>query len=134
MQAYARSKLANIVFTRELARRLAPREVTANAAHPGTVATGFAGDGDTRGLLALGIKATKPFMASPTRGAETSVYLASSPEVVCVTGEYFVRCRARTPSRAALDDAAARRLWQVSEELAGLAPSGLGPRREPSGD
>jgi NAD(P)-dependent dehydrogenase (short-subunit alcohol dehydrogenase family) len=117
MKAYARSKLANILFTDELARRLSGTGVTANSLHPGTVATGFARDDDASGFLAFGIRVIKPFILTPEQGARTSVYLASSPEVADVTGRYFVRCRARTPSPAARDEAAAALLWSVSEEL-----------------
>jgi NAD(P)-dependent dehydrogenase (short-subunit alcohol dehydrogenase family) len=117
MQAYSKSKLANIYFTIELARRLEGTGVTVNCLHPGTVATGFAQDGDSSGLFAIGIKVAKPFMLTAARGARTSVYVASSPEVAGVTGQYFVKCRARKPSRAARDDGAARRLWNMSEEL-----------------
>ncbi|MGA2521381.1 MAG: SDR family oxidoreductase [Acidimicrobiales bacterium] len=117
MQAYSRSKLANIYFTTELARRLEGTGVTVNCLHPGTVATGFARDGDASGVLAFGIKLIKPFILTAEKGARTSVYLASSPEVAGVTGKYFVKCRARTPSRAARDPEAARRLWQESDAL-----------------
>ena len=117
MQAYSRSKLANILFTTELARRLAGRQVTANCLHPGTVASGFARDDDAKGFLAFGIKVVKPFILTPKQGARTSVYLASSPEVAEVTGQYVVRCRARVPSPAAQDPAAATLLWSLSEEL-----------------
>jgi NAD(P)-dependent dehydrogenase (short-subunit alcohol dehydrogenase family) len=117
MSVYARSKLANVLFTAELARRLAGQGVTANSLHPGTVATGYARDGDASGILAFGIKVIKPFILTPEKGAKTSVYLASSPEVAGVTGRYFVKCRARKPSAAARDEAAAARLWSVSEEL-----------------
>lgn len=120
MAVYSRTKLANILFTRELARRLPADRVTANCLHPGTVATGFARDGDAAGWLAFGVKLIKPFVLTAQRGAATSIYLASSPEVAGVTGKYFVKCRERTPSKAAQDDAAARRLWEVSEELVGL--------------
>ncbi len=117
MQAYGRSKLANILFTNELAHHLEGTGVTANSVHPGTVATGFARDDDATGFLAFGIKVIKPFILTPEKGARTSVYLASSPEVDGVTGQYFVKCRARTPSPAARDGAAATLLWSVSEEL-----------------
>lgn len=120
MQVYGSSKLANILFTIELARRLSGTGVTANSAHPGTVATGYGRDGDTRGLFAFGLKVIKPFILTPEKGARTSVYLASSPEVAGVTGQYFVKCKARKPSAAARDEAAARRLWTVSEELVGV--------------
>jgi retinol dehydrogenase 12 len=123
MRVYGLSKLANILFTLELARRLEGKDVTANSLHPGTVRTGYGGDGDARGLLALGIKIASPFFLSPAKGARTSVYLASSPEVEGVSGEYFVKCKPRQPRRWAKDAAAAQRLWQVSEQLVGLAPA-----------
>jgi NAD(P)-dependent dehydrogenase (short-subunit alcohol dehydrogenase family) len=123
MSVYGRSKLANVLFTAELARRLAGRGVTANSLHPGTVATGYARDGDANGVLAFGIKVIKPFILTPEKGARTSVYLASSPEVAEVTGRYFVKCRAREPSAAARDEVAAARLWSVSEELIDRATS-----------
>ncbi|HEY5244321.1 MAG TPA: SDR family oxidoreductase [Acidimicrobiales bacterium] len=122
LPVYGASKLANILFTTELARRLDGTGVTANCLHPGTVATGYGRDGDTRGFLAFGVKVIKPFVLSPERGAVTSVYLASSPAVADVTGRYFVKCRAREPSAAARDADAARRLWEVSETLVGSAP------------
>jgi NAD(P)-dependent dehydrogenase (short-subunit alcohol dehydrogenase family) len=117
MLVYSKSKLANIYFTTELARRLAGTGVTVNCLHPGTVATGYARDGDASGILAFGIKVIKPFILSAEKGARTSVYLASSPDVAGVTGQYFVKCRARKPSAVARDDEAARRLWNYSEEL-----------------
>jgi NAD(P)-dependent dehydrogenase (short-subunit alcohol dehydrogenase family) len=124
MRAYSRSKLANILFTRELARRLASTGVTANALHPGTVATGFARDDDAKGLLAFGVRLIKPFVLTPEQGARTSVYLASSPEVADVTGEYFVKCRPKVPSSAARNAAAAVLLWSVSEELVAQSTTG----------
>ena len=117
MAVYSKSKLANILFTTELARRLAGTGVTANCVHPGTVATGYGRDGDATGFLAFGLKVIKPFVLTPEQGARTSVYVASSPDVADVTGRYFVKCRARTPSKAARDEAAAARLWEVSEKL-----------------
>jgi retinol dehydrogenase-12 len=120
-RAYAASKLANILFTRELARRLAGSAVTANCAHPGLVRTRFGRE--VRGPMRVGVTLARPFMLSPQRGARTIVYLATSPEVAGATGGYYVKSRLREPSPAARDDAAARRLWQVSEELTGL-PSG----------
>ncbi len=117
MQAYSRSKLANILFTTELARRLSGTGVTANAVHPGTVASGFARDDDASGFLAFGIKLIKPFILTPEQGARTQVYVATSPDVEGVTGRYFVRSKARVPSAAARDESAAALLWSVSEEL-----------------
>ncbi len=120
MRVYGQSKLANILFTVELSRRLSGSGVSANALHPGTVRTGYGADGDARGFLAFGIRIASPFFLSPAKGARTSVYLASSPEVEGVSGEYFVKCKARQPRRWAQDPEAAARLWRVSEELVGL--------------
>jgi NAD(P)-dependent dehydrogenase (short-subunit alcohol dehydrogenase family) len=117
LAAYGRSKLANIYFTTELARRLAGTGVTVNCVHPGTVATGFGRDGDARGLIPIALTLMKPFISKADKGAETSVYLASSPDVAGVTGRYFVKCQAQTTSQAAQDDAAARRLWEISENM-----------------
>ena len=117
MPVYSKSKLANIYFTTELARRLEGTGVTVNCLHPGVVATGYARDGDASGVLAFGVKVIKPFVLSAAQGARTSIYLASSPDVAGVTGQYFVKCRARQPSAVAQDDEAARRLWTHSEEL-----------------
>jgi NAD(P)-dependent dehydrogenase (short-subunit alcohol dehydrogenase family) len=117
LQVYSKSKLANIQFTTELARRLAGTGVTANSLHPGTVATGYGRDGDTKGVFAFGLKVIKPFILSPERGARTSVFLASSSEVAGVTGAYFVRCKQATPTRVARSTEAAARLWEVSEKL-----------------
>ena len=114
--AYGRSKLANILFTRELARRLAGAPVTANCLHPGFVATRF---GDNAGGLSQVIfPIAKLFAISPQKGAETIVYLASSPEVATSTGLYFDQRKPKTPSAAARDDAAAARLWAESEKIA----------------
>jgi len=126
MRVYGQSKLANILFTLELARRLEGTGVTANSLHPGTVRTGYGADGDARGFLSFGIKLASPFFLSPAKGARTSVYLASSPEVDGVSGEYFVKCRPRSPRRWAQDPEAARRLWEVSEQLTGLVPETSG--------
>ena len=120
MRVYGQSKLANILFTNELARRLEGTRVTANSLHPGTVRTGYGADGDARGFLSFGLKVSGPFFLSPAKGARTSVYLASSPEVDGVSGHYFVKCKPRTPRKWARDPDAAQRLWQVSEELVGL--------------
>jgi NAD(P)-dependent dehydrogenase (short-subunit alcohol dehydrogenase family) len=118
-RVYGRSKLANILFTRELARRLEAGAVTANCLHPGFVASRF-GDNNP-GLPRLGIGLAKRFFAlTPEQGAETVVYLAASPEVAGVTGGYFDKCRVRLPSAEAQDDAVARRLWDESAKLAGL--------------
>jgi NAD(P)-dependent dehydrogenase (short-subunit alcohol dehydrogenase family) len=118
-RSYSNSKLANILFTRELARRLDGTGVTANCLHPGVVRTGFGRD--ARPLMRAGITIAKPFMLSPERGADTMVYLASSPDVAAKTGGYYVKRQLREPSAAARDDGLARRLWEISERLTGLA-------------
>jgi NAD(P)-dependent dehydrogenase (short-subunit alcohol dehydrogenase family) len=118
-KAYGRSKLANILFTRELARRLTGTSVTANCLHPGFVATRF-GDNNS-GLFRFGIGIAKHLFAlSPEKGAETIVYLASSPDAAQMSGGYFARSRPATPTAAARDDGAARRLWEESARLANL--------------
>ena len=117
--AYGRSKLANILFTRELARRLAGTGVTANCLHPGFVATNFGNNND--GLWRLGIDIAKRLMAIPVeRGAETPVHVAAAPELERVTGRYFDKSLERAPDAPAQDGAAAARLWAISESLAGL--------------
>lgn len=115
---YARTKLMNILFTRELARRLAGTGVTANSLHPGFVNTRF-GD-ESGGLTAFVVKAAKRFALSPQEGAQTLIYLASSPEVAGVTGQYFYRCKVATPTEEAQNDASARRLWDISAQLTGV--------------
>jgi NAD(P)-dependent dehydrogenase (short-subunit alcohol dehydrogenase family) len=119
MKAYGRSKFCNILFTRELARRLRGSGVTANCLHPGFVATRF-GD-QSGGLISRFVWLAKFFAVSPTRGAETIVYLASSPEVAETTGQYFYKCHPTKPSTSAQDDRAALELWQRSAALAGMS-------------
>jgi retinol dehydrogenase-12 len=115
---YGRSKLANILFTRELARRAKGVGITVNCLHPGFVASDFLSKG---GLWSLIKPIAYLFAIDEEQGAKTSVYLASSPEVEGVSGKYFVRCKEKQPKRFAEDDEAARRLWEVSERLTGLA-------------
>ena len=116
-RTYRRSKLANILFTRELARRLAGTGVIANCLHPGFVASRF-GD-EAGGWLGWAFGVAKRLAAiSPERGADTLVYLASAPEAAGVSGEYFVKRKPAKPSAAARDKAAASRLWEASEEIA----------------
>lgn len=115
--AYGQSKLANILFTRELARRLEGTGVVANSLHPGIVATGFGLN--TSGLLRLAIRFFQLFMLTPEQGADTIVHLASAPEAASVSGKYFVKRREAMPRAPALDDGAAKRLWEVSERLTG---------------
>lgn len=119
-EAYARSKLCNVLFTYELARRLQNSGVTANALHPGYVNTGFAlNNGWPYRVFAKA--AASLFAQSPARGAQTSILLASSPEVEGVTGKYFAHCKETVSSPASHDMTAAERLWQVSLELTGKA-------------
>jgi NAD(P)-dependent dehydrogenase (short-subunit alcohol dehydrogenase family) len=117
--AYGRSKLCNILFTRELARRWSGKGVTANCLHPGFVDTRF-GDG-SGGFLSRVVRVAKTFAISPEKGAETIVCLASSPDVGR-SGEYFYECRPATPTAGARDDAAAERLWMESAKIAGIEP------------
>jgi NAD(P)-dependent dehydrogenase (short-subunit alcohol dehydrogenase family) len=119
-RAYNQSKLANVLFTYELARRLEGSGVTANALHPGVVRTAF-GQEDSRGWMRLMLPVLRPFMKSPERGAETSIHLASSPDVEGVSGRYFVGGRPKRSSRASYDTTTAARLWQTSAELVGLS-------------
>ena len=119
IRAYGRSKLCNILFTRELARRWSGKGVTANCLHPGFVATRF---GDASGGLLSGVVRIGKtlFAITPEKGAETIVYLASSPDVAAINGEYFYQCRPATPTAGGRDDAAAGRLWNESAKLAGI--------------
>jgi NAD(P)-dependent dehydrogenase (short-subunit alcohol dehydrogenase family) len=117
-RAYGRSKLCNILFTRELARRLEGTGVTANCLHPGFVATRF-GD-ESGGVIGRLFPFFKLLGRSAEKGADTIVYLASSPEVASDNGFYFFDRRKTKPTAAARDDAAARQLWAASERLAGL--------------
>jgi retinol dehydrogenase 12 len=115
---YAESKLANILFSRELARRLDGTGITVNSLHPGMVRTNFALN-DEGWIKAMWSRVTL-FALSPEQGAATSIYLASSPSVAGVTGEYFDKCRPVQPTRFGTDDDAAARLWTISEQLTGM--------------
>jgi NAD(P)-dependent dehydrogenase (short-subunit alcohol dehydrogenase family) len=121
-RVYGKTKLANIYFTRELARRVDPAEVTVNALHPGFVASRFGRDGDGGRMGELGMLIARPAAISPEKGARTSIWLASSPEVADTTGGYFYKCKPSTPSKLAQDDAIAARLWSVSGELVASVP------------
>jgi NAD(P)-dependent dehydrogenase (short-subunit alcohol dehydrogenase family) len=114
---YARSKLANILFTRELARRWDNTGITANAVHPGFVASRFGRDGDSGRLSEIVFPLLRPFAHTPEEGARTQIYVASAPELAGVTGGYWAKSAPATPSAAAQDDTAAARLWEVSERL-----------------
>jgi len=115
-KAYNASKLANVLFTYELARRLEGTGVTANVLHPGVVRTAFAAE-DPSGFWRFMIPLMRPMMKSPAKGADTVIYLASSPDVRDVSGRYFVNRRPRTSTKVSYDTALAARLWAVSEEL-----------------
>jgi retinol dehydrogenase-14 len=118
-QAYSQSKLANVVFTYELARRLDGTGVTATVLHPGVVRTAFAAE-DPSPLAKVMIPLSRPFLKTPAQGAATSIYLASAPEVEGVTGRYFANRKPKTSNKASYDTAAAARLWQISADLVGL--------------
>jgi NAD(P)-dependent dehydrogenase (short-subunit alcohol dehydrogenase family) len=124
-RVYADTKLANLYFSRELARRLRGSGVTVNAVHPGLVATGFAGEGDARGPLAWFYRYARPLMRTPERGAQTIVYAATAPELEGVSGEYFGNSRRARPSRMARNEVAARKLWAATAEvIAGFQQAG----------
>ena len=114
-QAYGHSKLANILFNRELSRRLADSTVISNALHPGAVATGIGSNNGGFGKVAMWL--LRPFFLTPEQGARTSIYLASTPEAGAFRGEYFIKCKSVQPKPWARDDAAAQRLWTLSEQL-----------------
>jgi NAD(P)-dependent dehydrogenase (short-subunit alcohol dehydrogenase family) len=117
-RAYGQSKLANILFAKALARRLAGR-ATANALHPGVIGTNLGRHMNPLLGSALGVL-MKPFGKSIAQGAATSCYVAVRPEVTGITGQYFADCAVREPSRLARDEALGERLWEVSEQLTGL--------------
>lgn len=117
--AYSQSKLANVLFSYELARRLLHSKVTANVLHPGVTSTAFGAE-DPADLQRLFVPIVKPFMKSPARGAATSIYLASAPDLGQVTGGYFVGRRLKKSSARSYDQADAARLWRVSAELVDL--------------
>jgi NAD(P)-dependent dehydrogenase (short-subunit alcohol dehydrogenase family) len=118
MRSYGQSKLCNILFTRELARRLEGTRVTANCLHPGVIASGF-GHTDGGGFFSVMLSIARPFFITPEKGARTQVWLSSAPEVEGVTGKYFDKCKERAPNKAAQEAGAPERLWAISEELTG---------------
>ena len=115
-RAYNQSKLANVLFTYELARRMPAASITANALHPGVVSTSFGAD-DPAVVQRLLVPLLRPFMTTPARGAATSIHLASDPDLAQVTGRFFARSRPRLSSERSYDRAVATRLWQVSADL-----------------
>jgi NAD(P)-dependent dehydrogenase (short-subunit alcohol dehydrogenase family) len=118
LRAYAQSKLAIVLFTYELARRLERTGVTVNTLHPGTVATNFATNNP--GVVSLSMRLFRSAFLSPEQGAQTSIFLATSSEVEGVTGKYFVKQKVIPSSPASYDTATAGRLWQVSAKMTGL--------------
>ena len=119
-RAYNQSKLANVMFTYELARRLEGTGVTATVLHPGVVRTAFAAEDPARWQRVF-LPVIRPFMKTPDQGAETSIYLASSPDVDDITGRYFADRKPKRSSKASYDTAAQARLWQVSAALVSLS-------------
>jgi retinol dehydrogenase 14 len=125
--AYNQSKLANVMFTYELARRLAGTGVTATALHPGMTNTAFSAEDPSRAFAPL-VTIMRPFMKKPERGADTPVYLASAPEAEGVTGQYFANQAPKRSNKLSYDTAAATRLWAMSEKLVGLTAAAAGQR------
>lgn len=123
LKAYSQSKLANVLFTNELARRLEGTGVTANSLHPGVVSTSIA-QKESKGIYRLGWALLRPFMITPEKGAQTTIFLASSPKVEGVTGKFFNKSKVQRASDEAYDEAydeaIANRLWELSEELVGI--------------
>ncbi len=120
MGAYAASKLANIMFTRHLAKRLAATGITANALHPGMVASNFAREGDGGRIGEIAMTLIRPVAITSAKGALTSIYLATSPEVADTSGQYFYKCKPARFTRWAADEVACARLWDISADLVGL--------------
>jgi retinol dehydrogenase 14 len=123
-RAYSQSKLASVMFTNELARRLEGTGVTANSLHPGVVRTNFGAE-DQAWLFTVVSHVVLPFLKTPAQGAQTSIYLASSPNMDGVTGEFFANGKPKTANKVAYDTDMAARLWQVSAELVGMTPATL---------
>ena len=121
-KAYGQSKLANVLFTRALAKRLDPKKVTVNAVHPGVVRTRFGETGG--GIIKFAVSLIRPFLIDEVKGADTSIWLATDPSLEGQTGGYYVKRTLTETSKAAASDEGATRLWRVSEKLAATtAPS-----------
>ncbi len=118
-RAYNQSKLANVMFTYELARKLEGSGVTATALHPGMTNTSFSAEDPSRVFAPL-VAVMRPFMRSPARGADTAIYLASSPDVTGLSGKYFADRKARASNKSSYDGATTARLWDLSAGLVGL--------------
>jgi retinol dehydrogenase-14 len=120
-RAYNQSKLANIMFTNELARRLEGTSVTANALHPGVVRSNFGAEDQAR-WFALMSRVILPLLKTPAQGAQTSIYLASSPDMDGLTGQFFANRKRKRPNRVAFDTEMTAKLWNVSAALVGVTP------------
>lgn len=120
IKAYSQSKLANVLFTRELARRVKDRGITVNCCHPGAVATNIGIDRDT-GFGKTVTRLLKPFFQTPEQGARTAIFLASDDSVSDVTGEYFYKCKIAKSSKRSKDMELAKKLFEFSEELVGIS-------------
>jgi retinol dehydrogenase 14 len=118
-RAYSQSKLANVMFTNELASRLEGSGVTANSLHPGVVRTNFGAE-DQAGFFAVMGGVVRPFLKTPAQGAHTSIYLASSPDVAGVSGKFFANRKPKTANKVAYDTDMTARLWQISADLTGM--------------
>ena len=125
-KAYSQSKLANLMFTYKLARALADTPVTVNALHPGAVATGFGGGG---GVASTFFKLARPFLKTPAQGAQTAIYLASSPAVAGISGRYYSSEKPMSSSARSHDRAEQEKLWRVSSELVSLTDAEAAPLR-----
>jgi NAD(P)-dependent dehydrogenase (short-subunit alcohol dehydrogenase family) len=120
-RAYSQSKLANIMFTNELARRVAGTGVTATAVHPGVVRTNFGAE-DQAWFFAIISRVIRPLLKTPAQGAQTTIYLASSPDMAGVTGQFFANRKPKTANKSAYDTDMTGRLWRVSADLVGMTP------------
>jgi retinol dehydrogenase-12 len=118
MGAYSQAKLGNVLFTYALARRLSGTRMTANAVHPGVVASGFAGN--THGMLKLAWSLIRPLLITPEKGARTSLFVATAPEIAGVNGRYFARCRETDTSPLSRDEAVQERVWTLSRRQVGI--------------
>jgi NAD(P)-dependent dehydrogenase (short-subunit alcohol dehydrogenase family) len=121
-RAYSQSKLANVMFTNELAGRLEGTGVTATAAHPGVVRTNFGAE-DQAWFFAVISRVVSPLLKTPAQGAQTPIYLASSPDMDGVTGQFFAKCKPKAANKLAYDTDMTARLWQVSADLVGMTPA-----------
>jgi len=115
LTVYCQSKLANVMFTVELAKKLQETKVTANCLHPGLVKTNFGME--TGGVLGFAAKIARPFEISAEKGAITSIYLATSPEVEGISGKYWIKCKQKTPNKLAEDEKALQQLWLLSAKM-----------------